>query len=132
MARRRATGQQTPALEWVAAGVGALIALVVLGTVGWQALAGRDDPVPLLAARIDTVTPAGPGQVATVIVTNASSRTAAGVHVEGVVDKGGPGEETSSAVVDYVPGDGEATAALVFSDPAPGPIAVRVTGYEHP
>jgi len=127
MARRGGKRQETPAPEWVAAGLGALIALVILGTIGWQALAGRDDPVPLLAARIESVTTAGQDRVATVTVTNASGRTAAAVHVEGEI-----GEQTSSAVIDYVPGHGEATAALVFTDPTPGPIAVRVTGYEHP
>ena len=123
----RGKAQRTPALEWIAAGLGALVALVILGTIGWQALAGRDDPVPSLAARVESVTRAGHGQVATVTVTNSSGRTAASVHVEGTA-----GDETSSATIDYVPGHGEATAALIFSDPAPGPIAVRVTGYEHP
>jgi len=127
MARRSGKTQDTPALEWIAAALGALIALVMLGTIGWQALAGADDPVPLLAARVESVTKAGQGQVATVAVTNASGRTAAAVQVEGKA-----GEETSSATIDYVPGHGEAKAALVFTDSAPGPIAVRVTGYEHP
>lgn len=127
MARRGGKGQDTPALEWAAAALGALIALVILGTIGWQALTGRDDPVPLLAARIESVTAAVQGQVATVAVTNASGRTAASVHVEGEA-----GDETSSAVIDYVPGNGEAKAALIFTDSAPGPIAVRITGYEHP
>lgn len=127
MARRGGKTQATPALEWIAAGFGALVAIVILGTIGWQALDGRDDPVPLLAVRIESVTTAGQDHVATVAVSNASSRTAAAVHVEGKV-----GEETSSAVIDYVPGHGEAKAALIFADPSPGPIAVRVTGYEHP
>lgn len=127
MARRGDKSQAIPALEWAAAGLGALIALVILGTIGWQALAGRDDPVPLLAVRVESVTVAGRDHVATVNVTNASGRTAAAVHVEGKI-----GEQTSSAVIDYVPGNGEAKAALIFADPAPGPIAARVTGYEHP
>lgn len=127
MARRGGRGQETPALEWVAAGLGALIALIMLGTISWQALAGRDDPVPLLVVRVESVTAAGSDHVATVAVSNVSGRTAASVHLEGKT-----GEQTSSAVIDYVPGNGEAKAALIFADPPPGPIAVRVTGYEHP
>lgn len=127
MARRGGKALGTPALEWLAAALGALIALVMLGTIGWQALAGRDDPVPLLAARVESVTRAGQGRIATVAVTNASGRTAASVQVEGKA-----ADETSGATIDYVPGNGEAKAALVFTGPAPGPIAVRVTGYEHP
>jgi len=127
MARPKREAQKTPALEWVAAGLGALIAIVMLGSIGWQALAGRNDPVPLLSARVESVTVAGQERVATVVVTNASGRTAAAVQVEGE-----NGDETSGASIDYVPGHGEAKAALIFADPARGPIAVRVTGYEHP
>ena len=133
MVRRGGKGEQTPALEWLAAGLGALIALVILGTIGWQALAGRDDPVPLLAAQIESVTTAGQDRVATVTVTNASGRTAASVHVEGVAGKGTSDEQVSSATIDYVPGHGEASAALIFAaGTARKPITARVTGYEHP
>lgn len=128
MASRRGKGQDTPALEWVAAGIGVLIAAVMLGTIGWQALSGQDDPVPLLAATVDAVTAAGGGHVVTVRVTNASSRTAASVHVEGEIDG-----QVSSATVDYVPGHGEASAGLlVAADPRTSPLKLRVTGYEHP
>jgi len=133
MARRADKTQGTPALEWIAALLGALIAIVIFGTIGWQALAGRDDPVPLLAVRVEAVAMSGQDRVATVTVANASGRTAGGVQIEGVVGKGSPDEQVSSATIDYVPGHGEATAALVFSVTSPpGPIVVRVTGYEHP
>jgi uncharacterized protein (TIGR02588 family) len=128
MARRRTTAGKTPALEWIAAGFGALVALIVIGTIGWQAVTARHDPVPLLSAGVETVTAAGSGYVVTVRVTNASSRTAASVHVEGEI-----AGEVSTATVDYVPGHGEASAGLlVAADPRTSPLALRVTGYEHP
>ncbi len=128
MARRGKTPEKTPALEWIAAGLGALVALVILGTIGWQAITARGDPVPLLTASVEAITPTGSGHVVTVRVTNASSRTAASVHVEGEIDG-----QVSSATVDYVPGHGEASAGLlVEADPRTSPLKLRVTGYEHP
>lgn len=128
MARRGKSVTAVPALEWIAAGIGALVALVILGTIGWQALTSGDDPVPLLSASIESVTPAGAGHVVTVRVTNASGRTAAAVQVEGEIDG-----QTSSATIDYVPGHGEASAGLIVAaDPRRRLLVLRVTGFEHP
>lgn len=128
ISRRGGKAPATPVLEWIAAGLGAIIAAIILVTIGWQAIAGGDDPVPLLSARAESVTPAGSVHVVTVRVTNASSRTAASVHLEGAIDG-----EVSSATLDYVPGHGEASAGLlVAADPRATPLTVRVTGYEHP
>ncbi len=128
MARKGNAAATVPALEWIAAGIGALVALVVLGTIGWQAVTARNDQVPLLSASVESVTPAGDNHVVTVRVTNSSSRTAASVHVEGEING-----QTSSATVDYVPGHGEASAGLIVAaDPRASPLELRVTGYEHP
>lgn len=130
---RRGQPDKIPALEWIVGGLGLVIALFILGALGWQAVADRDDSVPQLAVRIDSVATSGPNQIATVTVINASGRTAATVQVEGMVGKGTPDEQVSSATIDYVPGHGEASAALIFAaDPPRGPITARVTGYEHP
>lgn len=128
MARRASTTDKTPMLEWVAAAFGALVALAILGTIGWQAVTASYDRVPLLSARIKSVMPAGDGHVVTIEVTNASSRTAASVEVEGEIDG-----ETSSVTIDYVPGHGEASAGLIVgANPRTQPLKLRVTGYEHP
>jgi uncharacterized protein (TIGR02588 family) len=44
-----------------------------------------------------------------IVVSNSGSKTAAAVDIVGEA-----GGETASATLDYVPGDGEASAALVF------------------
>lgn len=133
MTKGKAKPDKVPTLEWIVGGLGLAIILFILGVIGWQAVTGQDDPVPLLSARIASVSTAGTDQVATVTVTNASSRTAASVHVEGIVGKGSPDEQISSATIDYVAGHGEASAALIFSaGSSAGPPSVRVTGYEHP
>lgn len=133
MAKRHTRQDSIPALEWAAAAFGAIIALFILGMIGWQAISGQDDPVPLLEARAESITAAGRSHVVTITVTNASGRTAAAVQVEGVIGKGQADEETSSASIDFVPGNGEASGALVFTaDPRGRPLDLRITGYEHP
>ena len=55
--KRAKTAQAVPALEWVAAALGALIALVILGTIGWQALHGaRRSRAVAVRARSSRVT----------------------------------------------------------------------------
>lgn len=122
-----------PPLEWIVAGIGAIIVLFILGAIGWQAISGQDDPVPLLEVRAVSITPAGRSHVVTIEVANASGRTAAAVQIEGVLGKDLPDEQTSNATIDYVAGHGTASGALVFSaDPRGRPLDLRVTGYEHP
>lgn len=133
MPARQSKHEPIPALEWIAAGFGAIIALLIIGTIVWNGVSGKDDPVPLLAVRAVSVTPAGQSFVVTLNVRNASGRTAASVQVEGVLGKSTPAEETSGASIDYVPGHSEAEGALVFTaDPRGRKLDLRVTGYEHP
>ena len=61
MAPRGKTPAPVSALEWIAAGLGLLVAVVILGTIGWQAVTARHDPVPLLAASVEEIIPAGNG-----------------------------------------------------------------------
>jgi uncharacterized protein (TIGR02588 family) len=133
MAKAGKKAGKVSALEWISAAIGLVIVLLIVGTISRQAIADRGDPLPLLTVRLDSVVAAPQGRVATVTVSNASGHTAAAVQVEGVAGKGTPDEQVSSASIDYVPGHGEARAALVFdADAPPGPVRVRVTGYEHP
>ena len=121
-----------PALEWAAAAVGLLVALLLLGIVAREAFATRDDSVPVLTAKVERVAATAAGHVVEVRVGNASSQAAASVQIEGTLGEGA-GEETSSATIDYVPGRSEAKAGLIFSrDPRQGAFELRVTGYEIP
>ena len=110
-----------------------LIALAMVGTIVVEGISGADDPVPLLAATAQSVTPAAQNYVVTVSLTNQSRRTAAAVQVEGVLKRGGEEVETSSATIDYVPGHSDAKGGLIFTeDPRAHQLELRVTGYEHP
>lgn len=122
-----------PPLEWAAAGLGLLVALLLVAILGREAVAGRDDPpVPVLVAEVERAVATASGYVIEVRVRNLSNQTAAAVQVEGKI-KAGLEEETSSATIDYVPGRSQATGGIIFStDPRGGPLELRVTGYEIP
>lgn len=133
MASKKQHEEGIPALEWVAAATGLLLALAMVGTILFEGVRGTDDPVPLLAVTARSVTPAAQNHVVTIRLTNDSGPTAAAVQVEGVLKRGAEEVETSTAVIDYVPGHGEAKGGLVFTaDPRAHRLELRVTGYEHP
>lgn len=136
MARKTGPKEQKdaiPLLEWVSAAIGLVIAVAIIGTILVEGLRGSDDPVPLLAATVQSVTPAQQNYVVTVRLSNASGRTAAAVQVEGVLKRAGDEVERSTATIDYVPGRSEARGGLIFTaDPRTHQLELRVTGYEHP
>lgn len=115
-------------LEWVAAAVGLMIALALLGILSREAILGDGRGVPILAARAEAIEATPTGFVARIVVTNAAEQTAARVEIEGAA-----GGEVSSASVDYVPGHSQAEGGLLFSDdPRRTGLKVRVTGYQLP
>jgi len=126
MARARHKQDSIPALEWISAALGLLVLLAMIAVLGLEMRQGGSDDVPLLEARVEGVVPVRGGYVVRIVVANGSGQTAAVVQVEGKL-----GEETASATLDYVPGHSEARGGLMFKA-GPGPIELRVTGYELP
>ena len=121
-----------PPLEWAAAAIGLLVALVLVAIVAREALVAREDSVPVLTATAERVVATASAHVVEVRVDNASSQAAAAVQIEGTMGEG-DNEETSIATIDYVPGHSEAKGGLIFSrDPRGGRFELRVTGYEIP
>ena len=121
------------ALEWTMALLGALIALALLGFIGWEALSGANDGPAILAVRAERIVPAQGGFVTEVKVENLSDSTAAAVQIEGVLKQGEAVVETSRATIDYVPGRGSRRAGLAFTrDPSGHRLEVRATGYQEP
>lgn len=127
MARKPPRHDPIPALEWVAAAVGLLVALAMLAVLANEMRQGGADDVPHLTARIESVEAVSGGHVARIVVANGSGQTAAAVQVEGKA-----GDETASATIDYVPGHSEARGGLMFkADPRAG-VELAVLGYELP
>ena len=125
--------QPVPPLEWASAAVGLLIAVALIGTILWHALANRSDAVPILDVEAGRLVPTPHGNVLEFTIANHSPTTAASVQVEGALMRGALEAETSSATVDYVPGRSTAKGGLVFrADPRRHSLQLRVQGYELP
>ncbi|WP_337187373.1 hypothetical protein [Phenylobacterium sp.] len=135
MARRKTSppaAPDTPVLEWIAASVGALLTLGVLGYSAWEGVSDPDAP-PDLSARAEASTPGRSGFVTPIVVRNAGFATAADVEVVARLDRAGQPSETRRARFAYVPGRGEARGGVIFrSDPAAGRISVEIEGFEEP
>ena len=127
MARRPSRHDPIPALEWVAAAIGLLVALAMLWVLASEMRKGGTDDVPYLTVRIESVARVPGGHVARIVIANASGQTAAAVQVEGKA-----GDETASAIIDYVPGHSEARGGLMFKGDPRGGVELAVLGYELP
>jgi uncharacterized protein (TIGR02588 family) len=124
--------ERTPIAEWVAAALGLLLTLGVIGYLVWDGLRERDAP-PDLSVIAGAPAQVGQGFVVPVTVRNDSPATAADVEVLGVLEQGGVVIEERRASFAYVPGDGEATGGLVFSrDPRAYRLRLEAEGYADP
>src|SRR5688572_20269589 len=90
-------GGGTPALEWVAAGVGLVVTLFMLGFIGWQAIQGSDRLPPDIAVQVERIMPVANGWVVEIVVANQSPATAAQVVVEGDLLRGEDAVVTAQA-----------------------------------
>jgi uncharacterized protein (TIGR02588 family) len=120
-------------LEWVAALVGALIAVGMLVFIGIGALQSSAGAPPRLQVRPTSIVAGHGMHIVGVEVANRSAQTAAAVQIQGELRQGGQTLETSTATLSYVPGHSERQAGLIFSrDPRSYQVEVRATGYERP
>lgn len=122
-----------PLLEWIAAAVGLLLTLGVLGALGWESLKGAGTRPPAIETGIGGITPTRTGYVVEIELRNRSSATAAAVEVEGELTKADGTVATSTTTVDYVPGDSTRKAGLFFEDdPRRHRLEVRALGFAEP
>lgn len=122
----------TAVAEWVAAGIGGLMTLGVIGYSIFEGVTTRDDH-PRLTIQTERAQSAGPGYLVPIVVGNAAHATAAAVEVRGALTDGETVVEESRAVLSYVPGKGEARGGLVFRrDPSAFTLRVSAQGYEEP
>ncbi|MFN3388176.1 MAG: hypothetical protein ACK40O_04545 [Allosphingosinicella sp.] len=123
----------TPLLEWIAAGLGALITLCLLGFIAWEALVGTHSGPAAVSLEATRLHRSPTGFTVDVTARNRTDSTAAAVHIEGALGPPGAAVETSQATLSYVPGQSERKAALLFrNDPRRHGLTLRVTGYEKP
>jgi uncharacterized protein (TIGR02588 family) len=133
MADRRASiVQRTAVVEWIAAGLGLVLTLGVLGYALVEGLNGKLAP-PDLSVSAGAATPTKHGFVVPITVANASSATAAAVEISGRLETPGKPVEERRATFAFVPGGGQAAGGLVFeADPRAGRLSLRAEGYEEP
>ncbi len=131
---RRESGSPdgTSGLEWVVAG---LSALIVLGTAGFLVMdAFRIPPSPpRITIEVDSVVRAGPGYLVEFRARNSGQTTAAGLVIEGEI-KGDTGTvEKGEVTIDYVPSEGVRKGGLFFTrDPRQHRLEIRPKGYDRP
>ncbi|MFA6113092.1 MAG: hypothetical protein WC729_03850 [Sphingomonas sp.] len=124
---------ETPPLEWIAAGVGAVLLLFLFVVIGREAINGEAAQLPQIDVAVTGVSPAASGFIVAFEARNRTDGTAAAVEIEGVLKAGGAEIETSSATIDYVPGKGKAAGGLFFhEDPRKAALEVRALGFQTP
>jgi uncharacterized protein (TIGR02588 family) len=130
---KAAKGQNTPLLEWIAAGLGLLLTLGMLAIIGQEALRGDSSQLPAIEVRVARVVPAPSGFLVEIVANNRSGGTAAAVQIEGMLKSGETEIEAASLTLDYVPGHAERKGGLFFTrDPRLYQLEVRPLGYQAP
>jgi uncharacterized protein (TIGR02588 family) len=129
---RKSAKGRTPLAEWLAAAIGLVLTLGVIGNSLLEGLASGDDR-PDLTVEAQAPELTGKRHLVPIVVRNAAHATAAGVEVRGVLMAGEAVVEERHAVLTYVPGKGQARGALIFEhDPKAYMLSVTPEGYEEP
>ena len=124
--------ERTPLLEWLAAGLGLVLALGVLGFIGYHAIWGAESP-PQVIVEARRVRPFEGGYLVEIRAVNRGGSTAAQVRVEGELRDAGKTVETSGATFSFVPPESERRGGLFFKrDPREFELEVRPAGYTRP
>lgn len=124
--------QHTPLLEWIASGIGLLLVVCMFSLIGWQAF---DDPKspPAIIVEVSDVSSVSGGYRVIFQARNAGGAAAAQVRIDGVVSAGNQGSETSSVILDYIPGRSAREGGLFFTqDPRTGNLVLRASGFANP
>jgi uncharacterized protein (TIGR02588 family) len=129
---RQAGADATPWLEWIASGIGLVLALGTLGVIAAEMLTGGR-PIPAVIVHLDGVVETPAGFVALVTARNPADATAAKVEIEGELRQGDDVLETSRIQFDYVPARSERRGGLYFRhDPRQYRLEARALGYSEP
>jgi uncharacterized protein (TIGR02588 family) len=133
MSQRSSIIAHTPLLEWVAAGVGLVCLIFLLGAIGHDALQGGAHVPPDILLETRAASRTGNGHVVTFEAFNRGGGTAAALEIEGRLMDGDRVIETSTATIDYVAGHGFAEGGLFFfNDPTTLTLQMRPLGFQAP
>ncbi|GGD89148.1 hypothetical protein GCM10011515_06020 [Tsuneonella deserti] len=120
-------------LEWIAGGIGLLLAILLIGTIGYEAAIGNREAAPVIRFEIASVEPAGQFYLVEIEARNISESTAQQVEVEATLTNGGRETEKAVMTFDYVPGQSTVKGGVFFTnDPRAGNLQIRPLGYSQP
>lgn len=117
----------TPLLEWIASAVGLVLTLGVAAMIARDAFNDSADMAPDIEVVVRGTQQQGNRWLVRFDAQNRSPVTAAQVTIEGAL----PGGETSTAVIDYIPGRSTRGGGLVFSTEPRG-VQLRPLGFQDP
>jgi uncharacterized protein (TIGR02588 family) len=130
--RYRPGHPHTPAFEWAAAIVSAVLVLSLLGYMIREALTREARP-PLIAVHADSVVATESGYLVMFTARNAGGETAAALVVRGTLAAGDSTLEESEAAIDYLPLGGSRHGGLLFTrDPRRHSLELRASGFDTP
>jgi uncharacterized protein (TIGR02588 family) len=123
---------RTPWLEWLAAGIGLVLTLGVLGSIGWQAFGDSSAP-PAIVVEVMRVDAVEKGYRVEFRARNTAGSTAAQVEIEGKLAADGAEVETGHVVFDYIPGHSERKGGMFFTrEPQLDRLTLRALGFATP
>jgi uncharacterized protein (TIGR02588 family) len=124
--------RQVGRLEWIVAGLGAVLVAGVFGVLMHEALTYEDGP-PVIVATVTDVHRTEGGYVVRFRTENRGSTTAAEVTMVGRLTQGERTLEEAGITLDYVARKSSREAGVVFQrDPATAMIDIKATSYRKP
>lgn len=124
--------RQTAVLETIFAGLGAILAAGTLGVILWKGVTDTGGK-PAVEARVTRVEAQGSAYLVEIEVLNSGDAAAAGLEVEGTLERGGDTVETATTTFDYLPSRSRRQGGLYFSeDPGSGTLKVAPKSYTTP
>lgn len=118
--------------EWVAAAIGVLCFLFVVGYFAREATRGERGPADVVV-RLDSVAKVNAGYLAHFEARNTGGSTALGVHVEAELSVGDSVVERAELVIDYLaPASVKRGGFLFTRDPGAGQLRARAVGFIRP
>jgi uncharacterized protein (TIGR02588 family) len=131
MAQRSNSSHVSSKWEWVAAAISALIVIGVLTVLIRGAAAGETGPDIVL--RVDSVARGTTGYHVMFSAENRGTRTAAALDISAELRDGDVIVESSTATIDYLPGESQRGGGLFFErDPRSLRLVLRPLGYQEP
>jgi uncharacterized protein (TIGR02588 family) len=128
----KSPARKTAVLATIFSGLGAVLAAGTIGIILWKGVTDTDGK-PAVEARVTSVEAQGNAFLAEIEIFNRGDAAAAGIEVEGTLERGGQIVETATATFDYLPSQSRRQGGLYFSeDPGSGTLTVAPKSYTTP